>query len=81
MPGPDVPKSKVVILPCVAITKERATEKPTFCITNAIQVMHTETRFRDSILNDFDSPLPMMRSCVTGKEALPGRCDVCMPNV
>jgi hypothetical protein len=54
---------------------------PTFCVANAIQVMHSDTRFRDGILDDFESPLPMMYSCVAGKEAFPGGCNVCMPNV
>ena len=52
-----------------------------FGIANAVQVVHTDTRFRDGILNDFESPLPMMCSCVARKESFAGRRDVGMPDV
>ena len=57
------------------------TERLALGIANTVQVVHTDTRFRDGILNDFESPLSMMHSCVARKEPFSGRCDVGMPDV
>ena len=43
--------------------------------------MHIDSGFRDGILDDFESPLSMMYSCVAGEETFARRCDVGMPNV
>lgn len=55
--------------------------KLAFGVANAVQVAHTDTRFRDGILNDFESPLSMVYGCVARKEPFAGRCDVGMPDV
>jgi hypothetical protein len=52
-----------------------------FGIADAVQVVHTDARIRDGILDNFKGPLSMMYSCVAGKETFTGRGDVGMPNV
>ena len=52
-----------------------------FGIADTVQVVHSDTRFRDGILDDFESPLSMMYSCVAGKEPFARRCDVGMSNI
>jgi hypothetical protein len=52
-----------------------------FGITDAVQIVHGDARLRDGLFDDFESPLSMVCSSVTGKEAFPGWCDIGMPNV
>jgi hypothetical protein len=76
IPGPTIPNRSVESTNWIRNDAGLA-----FGIANAVQVVHTDTRFRDGILNDFESPLSMMYSCVARKEPFAGRCDVGMPDV
>jgi hypothetical protein len=52
-----------------------------FGIADAVQIVHSYAGFRDGILDNLESPLSMVRSCVAGKKTFPWGCDVGMPNV
>ena len=62
--------------PCTIIEDEW-----TFRETDAVQIMHADARLRNSVLDDFESPLSVVYGCIARKEAFTRGCDVGMPNV
>ena len=75
MPGPML-KHK---MPCIVAQIKNA--RWTFSITDTVQIMHAHTRLRNSILDDFESPLSVVNGCIARKEAFARGCDVGMPDV
>jgi len=77
MPGPTAQSQGS----CVRAATDETGRRLAFGIADAVQVMHSDARLRDGVFDDLENPLPMMCSCVAGKETFPGWCDVGMPNV